>query len=155
NGWVGGMSGLLGGLLLLTLATPASWLLFGGLMVVEGVLWVSVVGPAFHPTAYFTVWALAALLDTALAVFRLGPVARGVRGLRAAHRALADLVTARERLRAAQQLQSAVGGRLAAVSTRGELALRAMSRSPAQAREQLTRAGTVARQALADARALA
>jgi two-component system, NarL family, sensor histidine kinase DesK len=155
DGWAGGMSGLLGGLLLLTLAAPASWLLFGAVMVVEAVLWVGVVGPSFPPTAYFTVWALAALLDNALALFGLGRLADVVRELRAAHRELADLVAARERLRAATALQSAVGDRLAAVATSGELALRAMSRSRAQAREQLTRAGTVARQALADARALA
>jgi two-component system sensor histidine kinase DesK len=41
------------------------------------------------------------------------------------------------------------------VASRADRALRAVSRSPAQAREQLTEAGTVARQVLADARALA
>jgi two-component system sensor histidine kinase DesK len=154
DGWVGGMSGLLGGLLLLTVAAPAVWLLFGALMVLEGVLWIGVVGLPFAPAPSAAVWVLVAAMVNALALFGLGRLADVVREIRAAERELAGLAVARERLRVAQDLRSTIGERLAAVATRGDLALRVVSRSPAQARQQITEVGGVARQALADARAV-
>jgi hypothetical protein len=60
--WVLGLSGLLGGLLLLLLAAPASWILFGAILAVEAVLRIGVFGnvqiPGESMTSWvFTVWA--------------------------------------------------------------------------------------------------
>jgi two-component system sensor histidine kinase DesK len=155
NGWVAGMSGLLAGLVLLTVAAPASWLLFGALTAAEGVLWTAVGGwPYVHLVASGTVYVLIAHVDNAFVLFGLARLADMVAKVHAARGELAGLAVSRERLQVAASLRSAVGERLASVAALAGGALPAMARSHVLARERIAQAGVVARQALADVRGM-
>jgi two-component system, NarL family, sensor histidine kinase DesK len=152
SSWVLGLSGLLAGLVLLAVAAPASWLLFGALTAAEVAARIGLVGlPAgYGASAGLAVVAL--FVDDALVLFGLTRLADMVAQVNAARSELADLAVSRERLTAAGALRSAVGERLTAVSGRATAALQAADRSPARARELITEAGVLARQALADVR---
>jgi two-component system, NarL family, sensor histidine kinase DesK len=150
--WTTGVTGLLGGLVLLTVAAPFSWLLFGTLIAVEGVIRIGLVGLPAHVGRSAFVFVLVAYVDEGLALFGLARLADLVARVHAAREELADLAIGRERLRAAETMRSAVGERLTAVSDRIETALRAMDHSQEQARELIAEAGVVTRQALARVR---
>lgn len=150
--WTTGVTGLLGGLVLLTVAAPFSWLLFGTLIAVEGVIRIGLVGLPAHVGRSAFVFVLVAYVDEGLALFGLARLADLVARVHAAREELADLAIGRERLRAAETMRSAVGERLTAVSDRIEAALRAMDHGQEQARELIAEAGVVTRQALARVR---
>jgi two-component system, NarL family, sensor histidine kinase DesK len=152
SGWAVGMSGLLAGLVLLTVPPPVSWLLFGALAAAEEALWAAVGGYTYHDEASGAVFVLIAQVDVALILFGLARLADMVVQLHAARGEQADLVVSRERLRVAGALQSAVGERLAAVAALAKGALPAMARNHPLAREQIAQAGVITRQALADVR---
>jgi two-component system, NarL family, sensor histidine kinase DesK len=152
SSWVVGVSGLLAGLVLLTVAAPASWLLFGALTAAEVAVRAGLVGLPVDVGASAVLWILIAYVDDALALFGLARLADMVARVHAARGELADAAVSRERLRATGVLRSAVGERLTAVAGRAEAALQAADRSPARARELITDAGVLARQALADVR---
>ncbi|MET8152169.1 histidine kinase [Actinoplanes sp. NPDC049668] len=154
NHWVGGMSGLLGGLVLLTLAAPGSWLLFAALLVVECVLWMGVVGLPYAPAVHAVVWLCVAFVTTGLAFFGLARLSDVVRELHVARAEFARLAVARERLQATRRLRAALDERLRAVTEHGQAALRALADDRARARERMTEAGVLARQVLADVRAV-
>jgi two-component system, NarL family, sensor histidine kinase DesK len=149
NGWVVGMSGLLAGLVLLTVAAPLSWLLFGALTAAEEALWAAV---GYHAAASGAAFVLIAHVDAAFTLFGLARLATMVAQLHAARGELADLAVSRERLRAAETLRSAVGERLASVAALANGALPAMTRDHPLAREQIAQAGVITRQALAEVR---
>jgi two-component system, NarL family, sensor histidine kinase DesK len=153
SNWVAGPSGLLAGLVLLTVAAPASWLVACTLVAVEVGVRAGLVGFPINDGAWPVVWILAAYVDNALTLFGLARLADMVARVEAARGEKAQVAVSQERLRAARALRSAVGERLTAVSTRAAAALHAAGRSPEQARELITEAGGLARQALADVRA--
>ncbi len=152
SSWVAGVSGLLAGLVLLTVAAPASWLLFGALTAAEAIVRIGLVGLPVGVGASAAVWIVVAFGDDVFALFGLARLADMVANVHAARSELADLAISRERLRAAGSLRSAVGERLTAVSDRATAALQVAGRSQARARELITEAGVLARQALAEVR---
>jgi two-component system, NarL family, sensor histidine kinase DesK len=101
SGWAVGMSGLLAGLVLLTVAPPVSWLLFGALAAAEEALWAAVGGYTYHDEASGAVFVLIAQVDVALILFGLARLADMVVQLHAARGEQPDLVVSRERLRMA------------------------------------------------------
>ncbi|WP_232667624.1 sensor histidine kinase [Pseudonocardia sp. TRM90224] len=152
--WVAGLPGLLGGMLLLTVASPLSWLLFVLALVVEGVLRIGVVGlPHIQglagPTLIFVV-----PLYSAVAVFGLVRLAGLISDLREARGRLAALTVARERARAAQRLRAAIGDRLDTVTTHAQAASAALPEEPDEARRRLAEAAVEARQALDQVRTM-
>jgi two-component system, NarL family, sensor histidine kinase DesK len=145
--WVVGLSGLLGGLVLLSVRAPLSWLLLGAVIAVEGVLRIGVYG--VHPdtgvSAY--TWVFVVPIDMALPLFGLVRLSDLVADLHAARTELAELAVTRERLQAAARLRTAVGDRLEAVTARSRATLAALSHSPDEARAHLAEAGGIARKA--------
>jgi two-component system sensor histidine kinase DesK len=151
SSWVVGPSGLLAGLVLLTVTTPASWLVAGALAGVEVGIWDVVGLPAVG--AWPVVRVLGPYVVEGLALFGLAKLADMVARVHAARDELAEVAVSQERARAGRALQAAVGDRLAAVSARAAAALQVLGRRPSQARELITEAGGLARRALADVRA--
>jgi two-component system sensor histidine kinase DesK len=152
SSWTVGVSGLLGGLVLLTVAGPYSWLLFCALLAAESVIRIGVVGLPVDDGAWSFVFVLVTDVDVGLALFGLARLADLVAKVHAARGELADLAINRERLRAAETMRSAIGERLTAVSDRAETALQVLDHSQAQARELVAEAGALTRQALARVR---
>ncbi|NUP62358.1 MAG: hypothetical protein HOW71_09295 [Nonomuraea sp.] len=147
QGWTVGLSGLLGGLLLLTVRAPASWILFTAVLVAEGVLRVGVL-PLPRDSWSLTVWAFSSPLNMALASFGLVRMADLVTDLHATRTELAALAVARQRLRSASRLREAISDRLETVTAHATAASALLARGPGQARARLTEAAGVARQAL-------
>lgn len=127
NGWVAGMSGLLGGLVLLLVPAPRSWLLLGALLVVEATLWVEVVGVPYRPAVNAGVWVVVAFADVALGLFGLSRLSQLVRDLGAAQEELAAAAVDRERLAAQEQLRRLIGDRIQQVGQHARAALRWLS----------------------------
>jgi two-component system sensor histidine kinase DesK len=152
--WVPGMSGLLGGLVLLVLATPRSWIVFGALVVTEGVLWFGVVGLPSIPGASTVTWIQESVVNNGLMLFGLARMAELVARLRHIHARVAELAGAAERLRSAQALSTAIGGRLAAASSHCRAALRALPLDRVGAGTGVSEAAAVARRALAEVRSV-
>jgi two-component system sensor histidine kinase DesK len=158
--WVVGIGGLLAGLVLLTVPGRVSWLLAGLLLAADLLVRATVVGlpfafaPAPAPAWYGAVWAVVTFVDDALFFFGMVRLAQIVGEVQDARGLAAELAVGRERLQAAEALQSALGERLAAVGSRVVAAFQAIPASPARAREQVTAAGVAARDAVAQARAV-
>lgn len=155
NGWVGGISGLLGGLVLLTVTSPRSWVLFGLLLVVEEALWLGVVGLPYTPEVHAAVWLLIAFSDNALALFGLTWLAELVRQVHSTRDELAVAAITRQRLAVAERLRSMIGERIQIVSERSKAAQQALATDQEEARAQVVAAGVTAREMLAEARAIA
>ncbi|MEV6494334.1 histidine kinase [Actinoplanes sp. NPDC051633] len=145
--WALGLSGLLGGLLLLTLPARVSWLLFGAAVAVEAVLRLWVLSPYPVDGNQFLSIVFVAPIDMALPLFGLVRLGDLVTELRAARTTLAGQAVTRERLDAAVRLGTAVGDRLQVVTARAGSALTMLSRSADEARAALVDAATLARQA--------
>ncbi len=155
NGWVGGISGLLGGLVLLTVSAPASWVIFVGLMAVEELVWLGVVGPPYTPVVHAAVWLLIAFADNGLALFGLTWIAELVRQVASTRDELAVSAITRQRLAVAERLRSMIGDRVRTVTARATAARDALADRPDVAREEIAAAGVTAREMLAEARAMA
>ncbi|MFI7550899.1 histidine kinase [Micromonospora sediminimaris] len=151
--WVVGTSGLLGALLLLTVATPMSWLLFGVAVAAESVLRFAVVGLPHLTGLSETPLVLVLPVYVGMALFGLVRLAGIVTELNTARTELATLTVARERLRAAERLRVAVGDRLDTVLAHARAALATGTRRSDEARERLDDAARSARQALDQIRA--
>lgn len=154
SAWVAGLPGLLGGMVLLTVASPPSWLLFALVLAVEGVLRVAVVGMPdiegfSEPALIFVV-----PLYTAVALFGLVRLAGLINDLREARGRLAALTVARERMRAARRLRAAIGDRLDAVTAHARAAAAALPGAPDEARGRLADAAAEARHALDQVRTM-
>jgi two-component system, NarL family, sensor histidine kinase DesK len=158
--WIVPLSGLLGGLLLLTVGAPASWILFAAVLAVEGVLRIGVLPlPVAVPLVdrlWVTVWLIFTVpVNTALALFGLVRLGDLVTDLHATQTGLAALAAIQQRLRSASRLREAIGDRLETITARAKAALPLLARSPELARSELTEAAGVARQALDQVRVVA
>jgi two-component system sensor histidine kinase DesK len=156
--WIAGPSGWLAGLVLLTVPSPASWLVAAALAAAEEVARAGVVGLPFAGTsaaAALAMWAVIAFALDALTLFGLARLADLVAAVHAARDELAEAAVTAERLRAAESLRAAVGCRLAAAAGRAAAALRAAARNQELAREHLAETAAAARQALAEVREVA
>ena len=114
--WAVGLSGLLGGLLLLTLPARWSWPLFAAVVAIEGILRIGVLG--VYPTGgvQFISFVFVVPLDMGLPLYGLVRLSDLVVDLRTARTELADLAVTQERLRAAARLRAAIGDRLDSVT---------------------------------------
>jgi two-component system, NarL family, sensor histidine kinase DesK len=153
NGWVSGLSGLLAGLVLLALSAPASWVVFGLLLVLEEILWLAV-GLPYTPELNSSIWLLFTFADNALGLFGLTWLAELVRQVDATRDELAVAAVTRQRLAVAERLRSMIGERIQIVAERAKAALRALSDLPADARKEICAAGVTAREMIAEARAM-
>jgi two-component system, NarL family, sensor histidine kinase DesK len=146
--WVVGLSGLLGGLVLLAVRAPLSWLLFVAIIAIEGVLRIGVLGIYPAPGAQYYSWVFVVPIDMGLPLFGLVRLSDLVADLNTARTELAGLAVASERRQSTARLRTAVGDRLEAVAERCRAALAALAESPDRARRQLVEAADLARQAV-------
>jgi two-component system sensor histidine kinase DesK len=147
-------SGWLAGLVLLTVASPASWFVAAVMAALETAAWAGVGGLA-NQSATAAVWATFAFVFDALILFGLARLADLVRAVHTARDELAEAAVTAERVRAADSLRDAIGGRLAEAAGRSAAALQAIAGNPSLAREQITETAVTARQALAEVREVA
>jgi len=132
QGAIPGPSGWLAGLVLLTVPSPASWLVSAALAAADLAVRVAVVGLPFAGTPAapaLGVWAVIAFVLDALILFGLARLADLIAAVHAARDELAEAAVTAERLRAADSLRAAVGDRLAAAAGRAAAALQAIARS--------------------------
>ncbi len=153
--WQVGIGGLLATLVLLTVPGRKSWLLAAALLAAEVTVRTAVTGLPVTPTWFALLYIVSYYVDDALLSFGMLRLTQILGEVEHARRQAADLAVARERLRAAQSLQAAVGERLAGVAAQAELARRSLPRDGAAARGAMAAAGIAAREAVARARALA
>jgi two-component system sensor histidine kinase DesK len=147
-------SGWLAGLVLLTVPSPASWFVAAVLAALETAAWAGAGGLA-DQSATAAVWAAFAFVFDALILFGLARLADLVRAVHAARDELAEAAVTAERVRAADSLRAAIGGRLAEAAGRSAAALQAIAGNPSLAREQIAETAVTARQALAEVREVA
>ena len=147
-------SGWLAGLVLLTVASPASWFVAAVLAALETAAWAGVGGLASQPTTV-AVWTTFAFVFDALILFGLARLADLVRAVHAARGELAEAAVTAERVRAADSLRAAVNGRLAEAAGRSAAALQAIAGNPSLARERIAETAVTARHALEEVREVA
>ena len=147
-------SGWLAGLVLLTVPSPASWFVAAVLAALETAAWAGAGGLASQ-SATAAVWATFAFVFDALILFGLARLADLVRAVHAARDELAEAAVTAERVRAADSLRAAIGGRLAGAAGQSAAALQAIAGNPSLAREQIAETAVTARQALAEVREVA
>ena len=155
--WQVGVGGLLAGLVLLTVPGWVSWLAAGSLLAADVAVRAGIVGLPVGIRAGWAaaLWAAVAFTDLGLAFFGVIRLAQLVGELQEAQDQHTELAVAAERLQATGELQSAVGERLDGVAAMAAAARQALARDPGEARAQVTAAGSLARQAVAQARAMA
>jgi two-component system sensor histidine kinase DesK len=150
SSWPAGPSGWLAGLVLLTLPSRASWLVFTALTAAEETLRAGLGLPTSAPSA--TLWILVAFIINALVLFGLARLADLIVGVQAAQGELAEAAVIAERIRAASNLRCAIGDHLSAAAGRAAAALQAIARSPAEAGEHIAETAAAARRASAEVR---
>ena len=149
-------SGWLAGLVLLTVPSPASWFVAAVLAALEAALWSGMaVELARQSTTVAAVWAMIAFVFDALILFGLARLADLVTAVHAARNELAEAAVTAERVRAADSLRAAVGGRLTEAAGRSAAALQAIAANPALAREHIAVTEVTAREALTEVREVA
>jgi two-component system, NarL family, sensor histidine kinase DesK len=149
-------SGWLAGLVLLMVPAPASWFVTAILAALEAALWSGVVVELPNqPTAPAAVWAMIAFVLDALILFGLARLANLITAVHAARDELAEAAVTAERVRAADSLRAAIGGRLAEAAGRSAAALQAITANPSLAREHIASAAVTAREALGEVREVA
>jgi len=149
-------SGWLAGLVLLTVPFPASWFVAAILAAIEAAIWSGVVVHlANQPTQPAAVWAMIAFVFDALILFGLARLADLVTAVHAARDELAEAAVTTERVRAADSLRAAIGGRLTEAAGRSAAALQAIAGNPSLAREHIKTAAATAREALGEVREVA
>jgi two-component system sensor histidine kinase DesK len=147
----GGLSYLLGGLVLLAVRAPWSWLLFVAIGGAELGFRLRV-GVPVEPAVNGGSWVLITYLNSSLMIFGMARLGDTVDRLESARSELADAAVSRQRLATAERLREAVDARLEEVVRRGVEALAHLDTAPERARSALLDAGAVARRATADAR---
>lgn len=152
--WLVGAGGMLAALVLLMVPGWRSWLLAGGLAVLEVVLRSTWIGLSETPTWLAVLTAAVIYVDDALVFFGLVRLTQIVGEVQQARGQAVRLAVARERLQAAAALHGAVGERLAEVATQTGVAQQALPSGPEQARAKVVAVGTVAREAIAQVRAV-
>ncbi len=155
--WQVGVGGLLAGLVLLTVSGWVSWLAAGALLAADVAVRAGIVGlPAgvSPPTWAGVLWAGVTFTDLGLAFFGMNRLAQLVGELQEAQDQRTELAVAQERLTAAEDLQAAVGERLDGIAATAAAARQALARDSGSARAQIAAAGSLAREAVAQARAV-
>ena len=149
-------SGWLAGLVLLTVPSPASWFVTAVLAALEAALWsgMMVAAPS-QSTTVAAAWAMIAFVFDALILFGLARLADLVTAVHAARNELAEAAVTAERVRAADSLRAAIGGRLTEAAVRSAAALQAITANPPLAREQIAATAVTAREALTEVRDVA
>jgi two-component system sensor histidine kinase DesK len=155
SSWASGPSGWLAGLVLLTLPSPASWLVFASLVVAEEALRAGLVGLPYASAPSAALWVLIAFAIDALVLYGLARLADLVVRVHAAQGELAEAAVTAERVRAADGLRLAIGDRLSAAAGHAAAALQVIARSQAEAREHIAETGVAARRAIAEVREVA
>jgi two-component system sensor histidine kinase DesK len=146
--WVGGVSGLLGALVLLLVRPPWRWWLFGALALAEITLWLTV-GLPYRPSVNAAGWMLIVFGNVSLGVFGLTRLLELVERLESTQDALADAAVAAQRLAAATDVRRAIVHHLNEVRAQVRHALDGRSDAT---RTALRRAADAARTASASAR---
>ena len=152
--WEEGISSLLAGMVLLTLPGRVSWPLAGLLCAAELAVRAAIHGFFWTPAWSAALWVAIVFVDDCLIFFGMVRLADLMEQLQSARAQAAELAIAGERLRAAEELQAAVGERLTDVAALTTAAQHALSGNPAEARERIVAAGVTAREAVARARAV-
>jgi len=147
-------SGWLAGLVLLTVPSPASWFAAAILATLEEAAWLPYQFAAAGAAAG-AAWAVVAFVLDALVLFGLARLADLVTAVHAARGELAEAAVTAERVRAADSLRAAIGGRLAEAAGRSAAALRAIGGRPSVAREHIAATAATAREALGEVREVA
>ena len=149
-------SGWLAGLVLLTVPWPAAWFVAAILAALEAALWSgAIVELAHQPSTQAAVWAMIAFVYDTLVLFGLARLADVITAVHAARDELAEAAVTAERVRAADSLRAAVGGRLTEAAGRSAAALQAIAANPALAREHIAVTEVTAREALTEVREVA
>jgi two-component system sensor histidine kinase DesK len=149
-------SGWLAGLVLLTVPSPASWFVTATLAALEAAVWSGlVVELPSQSTTLAAVWAMIAFVFDTLILFGLARLANLITAVHAARNELAEAAVTAERVRAADSLRAAIGGRLTEAAVRSAAALQAIAANPSLAREQVEAAAATAREALTEVREVA
>ena len=146
----GDMAGYFAGSALLLLSGWVAWTLFAaavGSMVVVSVL----SGLSAYLGAYLTL----STLILGLVVFGLGRLSLLIRYMYATRGELAQLAVINERMRFARDLHDLLGYSLSAITLKAEFTRRVVGSNPGRARDELAEVLDIARQALADVRAVA
>jgi two-component system, NarL family, sensor histidine kinase DesK len=105
---------------------------------------------AWHGLLFETgFWGISLPMGAAV-IYGAARMVRGARELQAAQAELAELVIAQERLRIGRDLHDLIGQSLAAVSLRGDLAVRLVNTDPAAAEAEIATLTATARLALHD-----
>ena len=148
--WVGGVDGLLGALVLLTLRSRLRWAALALLVVVELVAR-NLVGLPYEPAVNAQIWFIVAYLNVALGLYGLTLASTVLERLESTIEVLAETAVDRQRLATAQNLQTSIIDRLEEVRQRADAALA----SGDDAKGDLTAMGVAARAAAVSARRLA
>jgi two-component system sensor histidine kinase DesK len=148
--WSALFSGLLGGLVLLAMKAPVSWILAAVAVAVEGALRIAL--PVSGQPLALTAWTFTVSVNTAVTLFGLVRLADLISDLYETRAELATLAVRHHRVRSADLLSRAIGDRLETIAAHVRTALPMVATSPAEARTQLVEAASVARQALEQVR---
>jgi signal transduction histidine kinase len=120
--WMGGVSGLLGGLILLVAPKPAAWWMFGGLAAAELGAW-ALVGFPYQPSPNSAGWVLIAYGNISLGYFGLNRFAELVERLETTQEVLADAAVAQQRLTTAAGVRATILRRVDELSAHARRAL--------------------------------
>jgi two-component system, NarL family, sensor histidine kinase DesK len=153
--WQVGIGGLLAGLVLLSAPGWPSWLAAGALLAADVTVRAWLTGLPWAPDWSGALWAALAFVDDTAVLFGMVRLIQLVGEVQEAQERSAWLAVTGERLRTADQLRSAVDERLAGIAAAAEVARRVLAGDSARALAQVTAAGAAAREAVAQARALA
>lgn len=153
--WDDGVSGLLAGLVLLTLPRPRAWAAAGALLAAEVALRAGLVGLGPGPAWESLAWVIIFFVDDGLILFGLARLADLVAQEQSARARFATLAVDRARLRAAEDLRAAIGDRLADVAALIVACQRALPVARPRARATVEAVGVAARETVARARAVA
>ena len=127
--WVGGVSGLLAGLVLLVLPRRAGLVAYAALAGLELAAW-GWVGLPYEPRLNAGIWVLVAFANQSLVLFGLTRLADLVDALDADRDALAAIEVSGQRLAATRHLRDAVQSRLRRVEADLDAALATADRAP-------------------------
>ncbi len=150
--WVSGPSGWLAGLVLLTIPSPASWLVSAASAAGDLALRAGTGQLSSYTEPVSAGWFVISFVVHALILFGLARLADLIAAVHAARDELAEAAVTAERIRAADNLRAAIGDRLTAAAGLAAAALKAIARSQEQARGHLADTAAAARQALDEVR---
>jgi signal transduction histidine kinase len=140
----------LAGCVLLVLPPAAAWTSFAAIM--ASIWWIR---EGLHETTIAVAYGVLNAVFFGLIVYLLTRLASLVNELHDARGEMAQMAVAEERLRFARDLHDLLGLSLSAITLKGELTHRLMTKYPERAKQELTEILDIARRALADVRSAA